>query len=122
MFSKFLILAAFFTGSLISLGAQAQEAAAAPASPGQGMLLQLPILLGFFALFWFGVIQPQRKQQAKQAEFLSKLERGAEVVTSGGIIGTIRGLSEKVVTLEVSQGTEIKVLRAQIAGLLKDPA
>jgi preprotein translocase subunit YajC len=117
MFSKFLVLAGTFTSTL----ALAQEAAPA-SSPGQGMLLQLPILLGFFALFWFGVIQPQRKQQAKQAEFLSKLERGAEVVTSGGIIGTIRGLTEKVVTLEVSPGTEIKVLRTQISTSLKEPS
>lgn len=86
------------------------------------MLLQLPILLGFFALFWFGVIQPQRKQQAKQAAFLAQLERGTEVVTTGGIIGVIRGLSEKVVTLEIAPGTEIKVLRTQVSSSVKEPA
>lgn len=87
---------------------------------GKGLLLQLPMLLALFGLFYFGMIRPQRNQAKQHAEFIAKLNRGDEVVTASGIIGTIRGLTEKVITLEVSQGTEIKILKTQIQGRLKD--
>lgn len=108
--------------ALVSTVALAQDAAPAGAAPDpvKGLLLNLPVFLALFALFYFGLIRPQRAQQKKQMEFLQTLNRGDEVVTASGIIGTIRGLTDRVVTLEVSQGTEMKVLRSQIQAHLKD--
>ena len=80
----------------------------------------MPIILGIFAFLYFAVLQPQKKQQAKHTEFLGKLAKGEEVVTASGIIGTIRGLTDKIVSIEISPGTEIKVLRSQIAGYLNE--
>jgi len=99
----------------------AQEAVA-PASPDpvKGLMLNLPIIAALFGLFYFGLIRPQKNQQKKHSEFLQGLNKGDEVITASGIIGTIRGLNEKIVTLEVSQDTEIKVLRSQIQSQLKD--
>jgi len=95
------------------------QAAPAP-DPSKGLLLNLPIFIALFALFYFGIIRPQKQQQKKQAEFLTKLERGMDVITSGGIIGKIVGLTDRVVTMEVSQGVEIKVMRAQVQAQLRD--
>jgi preprotein translocase subunit YajC len=94
--------------------------AAAPASGMQGLLLQLPPILAIGALFYFVLIRPQRQQQQKHNEFLKKLERGEEVVTASGIIGTIVGLTDRVVTLDIAPGTEIKMLRSQVTGYLKE--
>ena len=107
---------------LASANAWAQDAAAqAPApDPVKGLLLNLPIFVAFFGLFYFALIRPQKNQQKKQIEFMQSLNRGDEVVTASGIIGTIRGLTDRVVTLEVAPGTEIKVLRTQVQALLKD--
>ncbi len=108
--------------STVCVGSAWAQEAATPAAPDpvKGLLLNLPIFVGLFLLFYFGVIQPQKKQAAKQAEFQSKLNRGDEVVTLSGIIGTVRGLTDKVITLEISPGTEMKVLRSQVAAHLKE--
>jgi len=92
----------------------AQEAAAPAASPTEGLLVNLPFLLALFALFYFALIRPQKQQQKQHQEFVTSLGKGDEIVTASGIIGKITGLTDKVATLEIAPGTEIKVLRAQI--------
>jgi len=111
--------------SLRDVYAQAAATAPAPGStaaadPMKSILLNLPIILALFGLFYFGLIRPQRAQAKKHADFVSSLGKGEEVVTASGIIGNIRGLTDRVVTLEVSPGTEIKVLRSQIQSKLSE--
>lgn len=100
--------------ALASMPAFAQTAPATATSPMEGLLVNLPFLLALFALFYFALIRPQKQQQKQQLEFAAALGKGDEIVTSSGIIGKITGLTDKVATLEVAPGTEIKVLRAQI--------
>lgn len=68
-----------------------------------------------FVLFYFLAIRPQSKKQKQHLTFLNGIKRGDEVITSSGIIGTIEGLTEQVVTLEISPGVRIKVLKSNIA-------
>ena len=96
------------------------SAAADQAAAPNQFLLNLPILIAVGALFYFGILRPQKNQQKKHMEFLAQLNRGDEVVTASGIIGRIVGLTDRVVTLEVSPKTELKILRSQVQGLLKD--
>ena len=103
---------------MLAQSAWAQNAT--PPDAGKNILLQLPIFLALFALFYFVLIRPQKAQQQKHLEFVQSLSRGDEVVSSSGIIGTITGMTEKVVTLEIAPGTEIKLLRSQVQGRLKD--
>ncbi len=98
----------------------AQAAGGAGGEGSTGFLLQLPIFAAIFGLLYFTMIRPQKNQQKKHGEFLAKLERGEEVVTASGIIGKIVGMSDRVITLEISQGTEVKMLRSQVSGYLKD--
>ena len=107
---------------LLQADVWAQAAAPAAGQPDmmKSVLVNLPPILALFALFYFGVIRPQRRQAKNQEELLKKIGKGDEIVTNAGIIGKITGLTEKVVTLEVDQGTEIKVLRTQIQGYFKE--
>ena len=91
------------------------------ATPPKPNMLEtfLPFLV-IFAVFYFLMIRPQAKKAREQQTLLSSLKRGDTVLTSGGILGTIEGLTEKFITLEISQGTRIKILRSQIAGLAKE--
>lgn len=112
-------------GALIALNwnvlSWAQEMSSPPRQdPLKNLLVQLPPILALVALFYFVILRPQKNQQKRQSEFLSKLNKGDEVITASGIIGTIHGLNERVVTLEISAGTEIKILRSQIQGFLKE--
>lgn len=98
----------------------AQTTAAPAQDPMRALLLNLPIFLALFGVIWFAVIRPQKDQQKRQQAFMNTLKKGDEVVTSGGILGTIVGLTDRVVTLEISQGTDIKVLRSQIQALVSE--
>lgn len=76
----------------------------------------LPFGLIFF-VFYFLIIRPQGKKQKKQLDFLSQLKRGDKVITSSGILGSVEGLSQGVVTLELASQVKIKILKAHIQSL-----
>lgn len=79
----------------------------------------LEMLLPFifmFAIFYFLVIRPQGKKMREQEKLISSLKRGDAVYTVSGILGTIDGMTDAIVTLEVANGVKIKMLRRQIAG------
>lgn len=98
-------------GLLIS-NAYAQDAAAAAPNAFMSML---PIVM-VFGIFYFLMIRPQQKKAQQEREYLSKLEKGVEVYTKSGIIGTITAITEKIVTIEVEGGTKLKMLRSYIGG------
>jgi preprotein translocase subunit YajC len=92
----------------------------APVDGTTNFLLQLPMFIGIFFIFYLAIIRPQRQVQKKQSEFLSGLSHGQDVVTSSGIVGTVVGITDKIVTLDISEGTEMRVLKSTIQGPLKD--
>ncbi len=79
----------------------------------------VPFILIFF-VFYFLMIRPQKKRLEDEAKFNSSLDKGNEVYMKSGVIGKIVGLTDKVVTLEVSEGTKVKFLRSQIGGDTKN--
>jgi preprotein translocase subunit YajC len=95
--------------------AHAQASAPAPAPLGmQGFLL--PIIL--IAVMYFLMIRPQMKRQKEHKAMLDKLAKGDEVITSGGIAGTVVGLSDAFITVEVASGVQLRVQKGAIASVL----
>jgi len=92
----------------------AYAADAAPAAPNQLMSF-LPLIL-IFVVFYFLLIRPQQKKAKDHQDFLASMKKGDVVVSSGGLIGTITGLTETVVTLEVGDNVRVKVSRPYILG------
>lgn len=90
----------------------AQEGAA----QSTGLANFAPIIVIFFIIY-FLMIRPQKKQLEEEKAMLSGLNKGDEVYTKAGILGTIVGMTEKVITLEVSDNVKLKVLRSQVGGL-----
>jgi preprotein translocase subunit YajC len=78
-----------------------------------GLALPLLMLVGFYFL----LIRPQRNRQRAQQSLLAQLEVGDEVLTSGGIFGTIIEIDEDdgVLTVEIAPGTNVKMLRQGVA-------
>ena len=64
----------------------------------QDMLL---IMIGMFAFIYFFMIRPQKKQEKQRKAMLATVSKGAKIVTSGGVHGTITNLSEQTVTIRV---------------------
>ncbi len=98
--------------------AQAAETAPAGPPPEPGMMAYLPMIL-IFIVIWYVMLRPQQKKMKEQEEMRNKLEKGEEVVTQAGIFGTITGITDKVVTLEIANNVRIKMLRNQISGVVR---
>ncbi len=91
------------------------EAAPAAQQPGiEGMLFPLGILVFFYFLF----LRPQAKRAKEKKQMLTALVKGAEVVTSGGILGKIADVDDNFVKLEVSDDTFIQVQRHNIETMM----
>jgi preprotein translocase subunit YajC len=95
----------------------AAYAQAAPATDAGGMMGFLPIVL-MFVLLYFMLIRPQMKRAKDHKAMIAALEKGAEVVTSGGIVGRITKLSDAYVTIEIAPNTEIVVQKQAVQTLL----
>jgi preprotein translocase subunit YajC len=85
---------------------------------GSGILF---IIIIAFLLLWLIVVRPQRKRQNQQQEMLGDLRVGDEVLTAGGIYGTISRLDEDQVTVRIAPKTEVLVARRAIAGVTREP-
>lgn len=88
---------------------------AIPGCGGGGMMQLLPLLL-MFVVFYFLLIRPQQKKAREHQQMLANLKRGDQIVTSGGMLGKITGLSDRMVTIEVAEKIRLRVLRSHIAG------
>src|SRR5690606_2691607 len=99
-------------------------AIALQAAPGGGSAgLAIAIQIAAFALiFWFLLIRPQRKAAQRHREMLAALQRNDEVVTDGGIIGTIVHMAEDRVTIRSGENTRIVIARSKITRKLTETA
>ena len=95
-------------------------AQAAPSGGGSALSSQLPLLLIFFAIFYFLVLRPQSKKAKEHQAMLNELKKGDEVVTSGGLIGKISGVADKELTLQIQEGVRVRVTRASVQGRYGD--
>lgn len=85
---------------------------AAPAS--RSMLPFIIQFVAIIAIFYFLLIRPQRKIAQKHKELLDSLKKGDEVVTAGGIIGSVVHLADDRVTIRTDKDTRIVVARGKI--------
>jgi len=74
-----------------------------------------------FGLMYFLLIRPQRKQAKQHEQLLNSLKNGDRVVTTGGMLGTVRSITGNVVTLEVADNVRIRIQKAHVLGLQADP-
>jgi len=75
----------------------------------------IPLIL-MFVVFYFLLIRPQQKKAKDHQTMLANLKRGDIIVTNGGILGKITGITDRLVTLEVAEKIRLRVLRSHIAG------
>ncbi|MGL4980650.1 MAG: preprotein translocase subunit YajC [Fusobacteriaceae bacterium] len=81
-----------------------------------GMVLTFAV---WIAVFYFLLILPNKKKQKKHDELLNSLKEGTEVLTSGGIKGTISSISPEYIVLRVDKGVNITFKRSSIVTILK---
>ncbi len=86
----------------------------APREGASGGVVFLIQMVAIFAIFYFLLIRPQRQAQKRHVQMLSELKRGDEIVTEGGLVGTVVHIAEDHVTVK-SGDTRVIVLRGKIA-------
>jgi preprotein translocase subunit YajC len=97
--------------------------AMAPASGGssEGSLISTLVMFGLIiAIFYFLILRPQQKRQKDRQKMLDAVKKGDKVVTAGGMHGTVAGLDDKTVLLQVSDNVKMKFDRSAIGNILKE--
>jgi preprotein translocase subunit YajC len=82
----------------------------------QGFIFILVLL----ALMWFMLIRPQRKRQLQAQRLVAALEIGKEIVTAGGLYGTITAVEEDEVRLRIAEGVEVRVAKRAVAAVVDE--
>ncbi|HUN69406.1 MAG TPA: preprotein translocase subunit YajC [Burkholderiales bacterium] len=77
----------------------------------------LPIIL-MFVLLYFLMIRPQMKRAKEHKTMVDALQKGDEVITSGGVLGRITKVTEAYVSVEIAPNTEVSVQKAAVQTLL----
>jgi preprotein translocase subunit YajC len=75
-------------------------------------------ILVMLVAMWFLLVRPQRRRQLDTQRLLDSLSVGQEVVTAGGLYGTITALEEDEARVEIADGVEVRVAKRAIAGVL----
>lgn len=91
--------------------AQTGQAAEVQQSP---LMSLLPILL-IFVIFYFLLIKPQKKAQQEHVKMLEGLQKNDEIITSGGMHGTIVAIQDDIVTLRIDENVKIKIQKSAVA-------
>jgi preprotein translocase subunit YajC len=81
----------------------------------------LIIIVVLFAVMWLFLVRPQRRRQVEQSRMQDALKPGVEVLTAGGIHGTVEKIEDDIVHVEIAPGTVIRVDRRAIASVAQEP-
>ncbi|HEY3296046.1 MAG TPA: preprotein translocase subunit YajC [bacterium] len=111
----------FSPALLLVSSAYAQAPAGAPPAGGFSLLGMMPLLL-IVVVMYFLMIRPQQKKQKAHQAMIAAVKPGDEVVTAGGMYGTVAGVDDKnnTVYLKVSNDVKIRIERFSIARVVTD--
>ncbi|MCJ8168719.1 preprotein translocase subunit YajC [Atopomonas sediminilitoris] len=98
--------------------AYAETAAAAPAAGPAGTGMEWIFLIGFVVIFYLMVWRPQAKRAKEHKNLLASLNKGDEVVTSGGIVGKVVKVVEEFVVVEIADNVELKFQKGAVVAVL----
>jgi preprotein translocase subunit YajC len=77
-------------------------------------------ILVLLALMWFLLIRPQRRRQTEAQRMLSSIGVGKEIVTAGGLYGTVTAVEEDEVRVRIADGVEVRIAKRAVAGVVSD--
>ncbi|MEU5567016.1 MULTISPECIES: preprotein translocase subunit YajC [Micromonospora] len=87
----------------------------AQAAGGSGSLMPILMIVLLFGVMYFMMIRPQQRRRKEAQSMQSGLSAGDEVVTIGGLYGTVTGVDDETVLLEVAPGVQTRYARPAIA-------
>lgn len=92
-----------------------------PQGDGGPSLVSNLILFGsIIAIFYFMIIRPQQKREKERQGMLAALKKGDKIVTSGGMHGTVIGIDEKTVLVQIADNVKVKLERGSITSIVRE--
>jgi preprotein translocase subunit YajC len=77
-------------------------------------------VLVLLALMWFLIIRPQRRRQQEAQRLLTRIAVGKEIVTAGGLYGTVTAVEGDEVRVEIAEGVEVRIAKRAVAGVISE--
>lgn len=77
-------------------------------------------VLALLALVWFMLIRPQRRRQQEAQRLLETISVGKEIVTAGGLFGTVTAVDGDEVRVEIADGVEVRLAKRAVAGVVSE--
>jgi preprotein translocase subunit YajC len=77
-------------------------------------------ILVLLALMWFLLIRPQRRRQQETQRLIESISVGKEIVTAGGLYGTVTEVADDEVRVEIADGVEVRVAKRAVAGVVSE--
>ena len=96
--------------------AMAQAAGYAPQAPGA--MFNVFILGGFVLIFYFLIWRPQSKRAKEHRNLMASINKGDEIMTTGGLLGKVNEVNDQYVVVEVADNVELKMQKSSIAAAL----
>ena len=88
-----------------------------PSGAGANPFSMLLPLLGMLLIFYFLLIRPQQKRQKEMQKMIGALKKGDKVVTASGLLGTVAGLRDDVVVVQIADDVKVEMLKNAITGV-----
>src|SRR5436189_6079381 len=90
------------------------------AQPGEGpspLSMMLPIL-GMLLIFYFLMMRPQQKRQKEVQKMLSAVKKGDRVLTASGLYGTIAGVKDDVLVVQIADNVKVEMVKSAVTGVV----
>jgi preprotein translocase subunit YajC len=85
---------------------------------GGGGFSGLIMMLVIFAIFYFILIRPQQKKMKEHKKMVEELKKGDNIITAGGIIGMVEGVTPEKLTVKIAEGVKVKITRSSVAHVI----
>ena len=89
-------------------------------SSGGGMLSTGIMFALIIGIFYFMIHRPQKKRQVEREKLLTSVKKGDKVITAGGLHGTVAGIDEKTLLIQVSENVKMKFERSAVATIVRE--
>ncbi len=88
---------------------------------GEGSLVSTLLMFALIiGIFYFMILRPQQKRQKEREKMLGAVKKGDKIITAGGLHGTIAGIDEKTVLIQVADNVKLKFDRSAVASIIRE--
>lgn len=98
--------------------AAAASASGQPEAMGSNAMAQIMMLVAFGAIFYFLIWRPQNKRAKDHRNLVSGLQKGDEVLTSGGILGKVMKVTDDFMLISIAEGVEVVIQKQAVAAVM----